>query len=150
MTFYKILVLVHVFSAIVGLGPGFVMIYMVTKSKTMTELRYAFLIRHRTHIFVMIGGTLLLITGLWMGMLNPILFKQFWFVASLVLFLIALAAGPVVLKPKSIPIKKILAEEKSDVIPDEYFVLADKLFYYERLTNVIFFVIIVLMILKPY
>ena len=43
------------------------MIYVVTKANTMTELRHAYLIRNRIHIFVMVGGTLLLLTGLMMG-----------------------------------------------------------------------------------
>lgn len=150
MTFYKILVTIHVFSAIIGLGPGFVMIYIVTRAKTMTELRHAYYIRNRIHIFVMIGGTLLLVTGLLMGMMQPHLWEKVWFTASLVLFLIALAAGPIVLSPRAKPIKKILAEEKSDVIPPEYFGFANKLFYYERITNIIFFIIIALMVIKPF
>lgn len=150
MSFYKILLFVHVFSAIVGLGPGFVMIYIVTRAETMTELRHAYYIRNRIHIFVMVGGTLLLLTGLLMGTLNPILFKQFWFSGSLILFLIALAAGPIVLKPRAIPIKKILEEEKSDRIPEAYDNYASELFFYERITNIIFFIIIALMILKPF
>src|SRR5690625_2078053 len=107
MSFYKLLVFIHIFSAILGLGPGFVMIYVVTKAKTMTELRHAYFIRNRIHNFVMVGGTLLLITGLWMGFLNPALFKQIWYGLSLFLFLVTLAAGPFVLKPKSVPIKKM-------------------------------------------
>jgi len=101
MSFYKILVFIHIFSAILGLGPGFIMIYVVTKARTMTELKHAFFIRNRIHIFVMVGGSLLLITGLLMGFINTYLFKQGWFIISLILFLIALAAGPLVLKPKS-------------------------------------------------
>lgn len=76
MTFYQILILVHVLSAILGLGPGFIMIYVVTRASTMTELRHAYLIRNRLHIFVMIGGTILLLTGLAMGILNPYWFRQ--------------------------------------------------------------------------
>src|SRR5699024_8784555 len=90
MSFYDILVFIHVFSAILGLGPGFVMIYIVTKAKTMTELRHAYVIRNRIHIFVMVGGTLLIVTGLWMGFLNTYLFTQGWYITSLILFLIAL------------------------------------------------------------
>ncbi|HRQ50610.1 MAG TPA: DUF2269 family protein, partial [Agriterribacter sp.] len=74
MTFYNFLLLVHVFSAILGLGPGFVMIYIVTRAKTMTELRHAYFIRNRIHRFVMIGGTLLLLSGLTMGYVRPYLF----------------------------------------------------------------------------
>src|SRR5699024_11123031 len=141
MSFYKILVFIHIFSAILGLGPGFIMIYVVTKARTMTELRHAFFIRNRIHIFVMVGGSLLLITGLLMGFINTYLFKQGWFIISLILFLIALAAGPLVLKPKSEPIKKILKEHKGVEIPEKYYEISKDLFSYERLTNVIFLII---------
>jgi uncharacterized membrane protein len=150
MTIYRLLVLIHVLSAIVGLGPGFIMIYVVTRAKTMTELRHAYLIRNRLHIFVMIGGTLLLLTGLTMGTMNPYLFHAGWYVTSLTLFLIALGFGPIVLSPRSKPIKALLKNYIGDNIPTEYYKLAKKLFFYERIENVIFLIIIVLMVLKPF
>lgn len=150
MSFYDVLVIIHVFSAILGLGPGFVMIYIVTRATTMTELRHAYIIRNRIHIFVMIGGTLLLLTGLMMGVLRPYLFQQYWFLISLLLFLIALAVGPIVLSPKSKPIKVLLEEHDGQEIPEAYEKMAKKLFFYERLTNVIFLIIIFLMITKPF
>ena len=150
MTIYRLLVLIHVLSAIVGLGPGFIMIYVVTRAKTMAELRHAYLIRNRLHIFVMIGGTLLLLTGLTMGTMNPYLFHAGWYVTSLTLFLIALAFGPMVLSPRSKPIKALLKNHTGDNIPPEYYKLAQKLFFYERIENVIFLIIIVLMVLKPF
>ena len=150
MTIYRLLVLIHVLSAIVGLGPGFIMIYVVTRAKTMAELRHAYLIRNRLHIFVMIGGTLLLLTGLTMGTMNPYLFDAGWYVTSLTLFLIALGFGPIVLSPRSKPIKALLKNHTGDNIPLEYYRLAQKLFFYERIENVIFLIIIVLMVLKPF
>ncbi|MEI3613063.1 DUF2269 family protein [Pseudogracilibacillus sp. SO30301A] len=150
MTFYDVLVVIHIFSAIVGLGPGFVMIYIVTKAETMTELRHVYKIRNKIHIFVMIGGTLLLLTGLVMGILRPYLFSQIWFISSLVLFLIALGAGPFLLSPKSKPIKNILKEHEGEHIPARYYELSKELFFYERITNIIFFIIILLMITKPF
>jgi len=150
MSLYDILVVIHVFSAILGLGPGFVMIYIVTKAKTMTELRHAYVIRNRIHIFVMVGGTLLILTGIAMGIIRPYLFKQIWYVSSLLLFLIALGAGPTVLSPRSKPIKKLLKEHQGDEIPTHYYALAKQLFFYERITNIIFFIIILLMITKPF
>lgn len=150
MTIYRLLVLIHILSAILGLGPGFMMIYIVTKAKTMTELRHAYSIRNRLHIFVMVGGSLLLITGLAMGAINPYLFRMGWYVTALTLFLIALGFGPVALSPRSKPIKALLKSHKDDDIPEEYYRLAGKLFFYERIENVIFLVIIVLMVLKPF
>ncbi|HZW67019.1 MAG TPA: DUF2269 family protein [Pseudogracilibacillus sp.] len=150
MSLYSLLLVVHVFSAILGLGPGFVMIYIVSEAKTMSHLKHAYQIRNRIHVFVMVGGSLLLLTGVGMGLLNPALWKQIWFTASLILYFIALGAGPVVLSPLSKPIKQILKEHDGDEIPQEYKVLSEKLFFYERITNVIFLIIIALMIIKPF
>ena len=150
MTLYSFLLLIHVFSAILGLGPGFIMIYIVTKAKNMTELKHAYLIRNRVHVFVMVGGTLLLLTGLLMGFLNSGLFQAGWYLTSLILFFIALAFGPLVLSPRSKPIKKLLNNHKGEKIPEEYYQLSKKLFFYERIENLIFLIIIVLMILKPF
>jgi uncharacterized membrane protein len=150
MTVYRLLVLIHVLSAIVGLGPGFIMIYVVTRAKTMTELKHAYLIRNRLHVFVMIGGSMLLLTGLTMGTMNPYLFHAGWYVISLTLFLIALGFGPIVLSPRSKPIKALLKTHSSDNIPDEYYLLAKRLFFFERIENIIFLIIIVLMVLKPF
>ena len=49
------------------------MTFVVTsaKPKNMTELKHAFAIRNSLHILTMIGGVLLLVTGLIMGILNP-------------------------------------------------------------------------------
>jgi len=148
--FYRFILLIHVMSAILGLGPGFVMIYIVTKAKNMTELKHAYFIRNRIHIFVMVGGTLLLLTGIIMGCLNPLLFHVKWYVISLFLFLTALAFGPLFLSPRSKPIKKLLQEYNGEEIPAEYYALSKKLFFYERIENVLFLIIIFLMILGKY
>src|SRR5690625_329545 len=126
------------------------MIYIVTKATTMAELRHAFFIRNRIHIFVMIGGTLLLVTGLLMGVLNTSLFTQGWYIVSLILYLITLLAGPVILKPRSEPIKQILKNHQGKQIPKAYELLAKELFFYERILNTIFIIIIMLMVLKPF
>ncbi|MFD1850847.1 DUF2269 family protein [Oceanobacillus bengalensis] len=152
MTFYDILVFIHIFSAIIGMGPGLIMTFVVTKAKptNMTELRHAFAIRNSLHILTMVGGTLLLITGIWMGFINPYWFSQGWYMTSLILFLVALAFGPFLLKPRSIPIKKLLKEYQGEEIPETYYRLSKKLFKAEHIENIIFIIIIALMITKPF
>lgn len=150
MTFYQFIVVLHIFSAIMGMGPGFILTTVVKSGKNMTELRHSYAVRHKLHIFVMVGGTLLLITGLIMGFMNPSLFRMGWYVTSLVLFLAALAIGPLVLSPRSKPVKALLASHKGEEIPEEYYRLSRILFRYEHLENAIFIVIIALMILKPF
>ncbi|MCZ2100190.1 MAG: DUF2269 domain-containing protein [Chitinophagales bacterium] len=150
MSLYRIILLIHVLSAILGMGPGFIMIYVVTRATDMTELRHAYLIRNRLHVFVMVGGSLLLLTGLLMGAMNPLLFQARWYVISLILFLIALSFGPFVLSPLSKPIKALLSNYKGTEIPDAYDPMSKKLFFYERIESMIFIIVIVLMVLKPW
>ncbi|WP_223589255.1 DUF2269 family protein [Neobacillus bataviensis] len=150
ITFYKVIVFIHIFSAIIGMGPGFILTTVVKTGNTMTELRHSYKIRHKLHIYVMIGGTLLLVTGLIMGFLNPSLFRMGWYIISLILFLIALASGPILLSPRSKPVKALLESHKGDEIPEEYWPLAKELFRYEYVANVIFIIIIILMIWKPF
>jgi uncharacterized membrane protein len=150
ITFYKVLVTLHIFSAILGMGPGFILTTVVKSGTNMTELRHSYRIRHKLHIFVMVGGTLLLLTGLCMGFINPSLFRMGWYVTSLFLFLAALAIGPLVLSPRSKPVKELLASHTNEEIPEEYWELSKVLFRFENLENVIFLIIIALMIFKPF
>lgn len=97
----------------------------------------------------MVGGSTLLLTGLIMGAINHYLFYLGWYVISLALFLVALGFGPVVLSPRTKPIKKLLKEHKGEEIPKEYYEFAKNLFFYERMENVLFIIIIGFMIWKP-
>ncbi|MCM3740521.1 DUF2269 domain-containing protein [Oceanobacillus luteolus] len=152
MTFYNTLVFIHIFSAILGMGPGLVMTAVVTLSKpaTMSELKHSFKIRNTLHIFTMVGGILLLVTGLLMGVLHPYWFSQGWYITSLILYLVALAMGPFVLKPRSTPIKQMFIHVEGETIPSTYADLSKELFLYERIINILFIIIISLMILKPF
>ncbi|MBS4195478.1 DUF2269 family protein [Lederbergia citri] len=148
--FYKILVFIHIFSAILGMGPGFVLSQIGRTAKTINELRLAYKIKNRLHVFVMIGGTLLLVSGLLMGAINTSLFRTVWYVVSLLLFLLALAMGPIVLSPISKPLKAKIEAHEGNEIPEEYIREGKKLVFYENIASFIFLVIIALMILKPF
>ncbi|MBS4219342.1 DUF2269 family protein [Bacillus sp. FJAT-49711] len=148
--FYKILVFIHIFSAILGMGPGFVLSLIGKSAKTITELRHAYKIKNRVHIFVMIGGTALLVSGLLMGAINTSLFRMGWYNVSLFLFLLALAIGPIVLSPISKPLKAKIEAHEGEEIPEEYIREGKRLVFYENIESFIFLVIIALMILKPF
>jgi uncharacterized membrane protein len=147
---YNTLVFIHILSAILGMGPGFTFLFILKTAKNMEQLRHAYLINHKLHNFVKFGGSLLLITGLLMGTINTGLFTAGWYITSLTLFLIALAMGPLVLSRKLKPVKEFLATYEGHEIPDEYHKLYKKVEPYEYLTLVVFLVIIILMILKPF
>lgn len=150
MSLYYTIVVIHILSAIIGLGPGFVLTYIVMKAENMTELRHGYKMRKQIHIFVMVGGTLLLLTGILLGILNPILFTQGWYLLSFILYLIGLAASPLILRKEAKPINKFLEEHEGEEIPQAYYDMSKKLYFYEHITNVLFIIIILLMVLKPF
>jgi len=55
-----------------------------------------------------------------------------------------------VLSPRSKPIKALINDHQGEAIPVEYYLLSKKLFLYERIENLIFIAIIILMVLKPF
>lgn len=147
---YSILVFIHIFSAILGMGPGFALIPVIKTAKNMDQLRHSFYIKNRLHIFIMVGGTLLLLTGLTMGAINHYLFRMGWYDTSLFLFLIALAMGPVVLAPKTKPMKVRISEYKGNDIPADIQASLKVMYRYESFLNLLFLIIIALMITKPF
>src|SRR5699024_433489 len=147
---YTWLVILHIFSAIVGVGPGFVLTTIVKNAKTMTEIRFAFQLKMKVHIFVIIGGMLVLITGLIMGALKPILFQQGWYVASMLLYFSDLLLGPTLLKRFSIPIKSLLADQSIQEVPKTYYQHVKRLLQTEYVANTLLLIVIFLMITKPF
>lgn len=151
MTLYYTLVVIHILSAIIGLGPGFILTFLVIKADNMTELRNGYKMRKRIHVFVMVGGSLLLLTGVAMGLLRPHLFTEGWYITSFTLYFLALAASPLLLRKEAKPINRFLAEyDEGEEIPQKYYDLSKRLYLYEHITNVFFTIIILLMILKPF
>src|SRR5690625_1975309 len=119
-------------------------------AKTMTELRHAYYFRNRVHIFVMIGGTLILVTGILMGFMRPELFRVGWYMLSMVLYLNTLTTSTLLLIKQTKTIKDVLELHPTEEIPETYYQAKKKLFSYEHFTNILFTIIIILMVLKPF
>src|SRR5699024_12643101 len=101
-------------------------------TKIMTELSHDYYLRNKIHIFVMIGGKLLHVTGILMGFMRPELFRVDWYMLSMVLYLIALAIAPLLLIKQTKPIKDVLELHPTEEIPETYYQAKKKLFFYEH------------------
>ncbi|KAB8128306.1 DUF2269 family protein [Gracilibacillus oryzae] len=147
---YTFLVVIHIFSAIVGIGPGFILTTIVKSSHTIDEIRHAFALKKKVHLFAMIGGILVLITGLSMGLIRPYLFQQGWYITSMIIYLTALSLGPTLLKKYSKPIKQMLKDQTLQEVPETYHSNVQKLLKVEYIENSLLIIVILLMILKPF
>ena len=85
----KFLILLHVLSAIVGVGPTFFGHVLTRKKQTVEELRHAARLGKTLDLFPKIGGTIALLTGLLLFFIgNYGSFLQLWLIGSLVLYVI--------------------------------------------------------------
>ncbi|WP_247740879.1 DUF2269 family protein [Cohnella sp. LGH] len=83
------LVLIHVLSAIMGIGPTFFGHVLVRFNQTPEQLRHSLKLAGRLDFFPKVGGSLAVITGILLIVLNDYgTFTQLWLVGSLVLYVL--------------------------------------------------------------
>ncbi|SDN30338.1 Predicted integral membrane protein [Paenibacillus sp. yr247] len=85
----KFLILIHVLSAIIGVGPTYFAHVLLRKNQTLDELRSSLRVGGRLEVFPKIGGTLAVLTGLlliWLGDYGT--FMQTWLFGSLVAYIL--------------------------------------------------------------
>ncbi|RPF53335.1 DUF2269 family protein [Aquisalibacillus elongatus] len=150
---YQTLVLVHVLSAILGVGPTFFGHVLFRKEQSLAELRNSLMMFKRLEIFPKIGGTLAVITGLilyYMGSWGT--FVQLWLLGTLILYIAIQILMIGFVGPLSKKLGTYLSDpttSKLDALPAKYqktFSKINKIFWTVSTMGVLIFV---LMILKP-
>jgi uncharacterized membrane protein len=146
---YTLLIGVHIFTAIIGVGPSLLLNRILKNAKNMDELKYAHKVVKELNKVANIGFGLLLPTGLLMGWINPSLFQMIWYNASIALFVVAGLYLHFVIEPKMKPMLEILRTYEGEEIPQQYKILFNKLVPYDWFGKMLVIVIIILMVFKP-
>lgn len=103
----KWLVLIHVLSAIVGVGPTFFAHVLLRRKQSIAELRQSLALGKKLEFFPKIGGTLAVLTGLALILIEDYgQFTQLWLIGSLILYVIIQVIVVGVAAPRS---KKLAA-----------------------------------------
>jgi uncharacterized membrane protein SirB2 len=88
-SFMNVLILIHVLSAIVGIGPTFFAHLLTRPNKNVDELRIAMKYMKLLEFFPKIGGSISVLTGIalfLLGEYGP--FTQIWLLGSLILYIL--------------------------------------------------------------
>jgi uncharacterized membrane protein len=99
----KWLVLLHVLSAIIGVGPTFFSHVLLRKQQSVSELKQSMKLVKRLEIFPKVGGSIAVLSGLALILLNDYgTFLQTWLIGSLILYILIqiVAAGVIPRKSK--------------------------------------------------
>lgn len=147
------LVLLHVVSAVVGLGPAYAFPLILRKEKSLEEVKRMADLVTRLEILPKIFGGLTLLTGIllvWLG--NYGTFFTLWVVAALFLFIIAEVVIIGFLTPAAkklaMTLTQLTEQGESETNPISLDLLS-KVRNYHITSCVIVLVIIALMVLKP-
>jgi len=149
----KILILVHVLAAVIGVGPTYFLHVLFRKNQDVGELRYAILLGKKLELFPKVGGTLAVVSGLLLfftGNYGP--FSQLWLLGSLVLYILIQVVMIGMVTPKMGELSRWLFNPENavaTVLPEEQKIVYEnvqRLLYTATSMGTILFI---LMILKP-
>lgn len=150
MSFYGVLVLLHVIGAICGIGAQFAQPLLVNRAKTVKQAEFALHVNHAIDKLVVIGTFTVLITGLILGAIHTHLFTQGWYIISLILFITILPVAGAIVPKKVAKQIEILKSHKGDELPESYLTLKKQTVPFNRYTYIATIVIVILMVTKPF
>lgn len=147
---YTSLLVFHILSAIVGVGPVFLFNMILKRAASVEQLKYAHHIVGKLNRNANFSFGVILLSGLLMGWMNPYLFQSEWYIVSLVLFFISgmyaiFAVEPILKQMQGIALNQSVSSE----ISSEYKMLFQRKQSRDMLANLIAVIIILLMVIKP-
>jgi len=150
----KFLILIHVLSSIIGVGPTFFAHVLLRNKQPIQELRFSYKVGKCLEFFPKIGGSIAVLSGLALLYVGDYgsFFKQLWLVGSLVLYIIIQIIVIGFITPKQKQVANWLFDpinEKEKELSSKIKVLhesVNKLFYVASFFGILLFIF---MIIKP-
>jgi uncharacterized membrane protein len=149
----KWLVLVHVLSAIIGIGPTYAFLVVLRKNQSVQELRFSLKMGKILELFPKILGSLAVVTGLVLFFVGDYgQFTQLWLIGSLILYVI-IQVIVIVFVPRSVnSLTKWVADPANNTfqaLPSEETKLLGKALNFTYLACFLGIVLFAFMIMKP-
>ncbi|RJR05568.1 DUF2269 family protein [Candidatus Parcubacteria bacterium] len=150
MSLYGLLLLIHIIAAVVGLGSTFAMPVLMSTAKTVTQAKFSHSVAGGIEKFAKIGSITLLLTGIAMGAVSPYLFKEIWFIASLVIYVLVQPIVAGILPKKNNLQIQILEKANGEELPTEYQQISKQLIPINNIVHISAIILIILMTIKPF
>lgn len=146
------LLVFHIMASIAVIGPAFVVSFIRRSARTASQLRFAFDVTNKIAILPKIGGTVLIITGVWLMIITKMGLSQMWLNISILLSLLMVVTIEGLIGPRMKKIMEIvsISQSKGDELPAELGRLMKKIIPIEIASQLLMIAITVLMVLKPF
>ncbi|WP_240675799.1 DUF2269 family protein [Ammoniphilus sp. CFH 90114] len=150
MSFYGFVVFIHIIAAVCGLGAVFANPSIMKRGTTVNKAKQALETAKDVEKFAKIGSIALLLTGLLLGLLNPSLFTEGWYIAALILYLAVQPIVAYMIPKKAENLYVLLEKQDSDTLPAEFMPIAMQIAKLDNIARASVFILILLMSLKPF
>ncbi|MBO7743451.1 DUF2269 family protein [Paenibacillus sp. MWE-103] len=152
MSWFGLLLVVHVLAAIAIIGPAFMMPLIRRSASTVGQLRFVFGITARLAVLPKLGGFAVLITGVWLMILTKAGLSQMWLNAAILLSLLMVVLIDGWIEPRLKTIMKLIAErqDRGTELPAELGPLFKRIVPVETASQLLMIAILALMVLKPF
>lgn len=150
MSLYGVIVLVHIIAAVCSLGAVFANPAIMKKGKTVSQAKQALETAKDVEKVAKVGSITLLVTGLVLGIINPSLFTEGWYIIALIIYI---AIQPIVayqIPKKSEKLYMMLENHDDNNLPNGYMDIAMQIGKLDTVARGAIFVLIILMSLKPF
>ncbi|WP_179281628.1 DUF2269 family protein [Paenibacillus sp. VTT E-133280] len=145
----KIVVVIHVIAAIVGIGPAFVLPILTSSAKTGSQLRFVFGMMKTINRFPKTGGITLIVTGILLMIIDKMGLSVLWINLSLLFFIVIEVIIIGFVEPRLKKLTQLVMASEGDEIPVGYNAAMNKIAPLEAAVHVLTIVIIILMVVKP-
>ncbi|MFS0824250.1 DUF2269 family protein [Bacillus sp. 1P02SD] len=149
----KFLILVHVLSAIIGVGPTFFAHVLLRKNQNAVQLRQSMALSQMLNFFPKIGGSIAVLTGILLVIIgNYGSFLNLWLIGSLIIYILIQIIVIGIIDPNAKKLAGWVFDENNKEavdLPEEQDQLLSKIsnqFYFATVFGVLLFI---LMIWKP-
>lgn len=153
MEWIEWLVLVHVLSAIIGIGPTFAFHIILRKNQSVSELKNSIKTASKLELFPKIGGTLAVLSGLALFFVEDYgSFTQLWLIGSLILYIVIQIIVIGFVSPLIMKLEKWVddpANHNLPVLPSPQASIQGTALNLLSLASVLGILLFVLMIMKP-
>lgn len=142
----------HILATVAVIGTVFVTPVIRRSARTAGQLRFALSITGKLAILTKIGGTVLIVTGIWLMIITEMGLSQLWLNASILLSLLLIVTLSALIEPRMKKAMEIVAERQGagEEVPAEFTRAMQKIVPLESATQLLTIAILVLMVVKPF
>jgi uncharacterized membrane protein len=150
ISLFGVLLVLHVLGATVMAGLMFITPIIRSSARTAGQLRFVFHVTHKLKQLPLIGGAVLLITGIWLMIISKTGVSQMWLDLSILLLILMVVIINAAIEPRMKKIIDMVASGHGEDLPSEYRPSMKKIMPWESAAQLLMVAVFVLMVMKPF